>query len=276
MGPASRENSCNNAQKGVKGSWSCPTSKGATIRPTLGRGILRKPRDTGGGASERLVSTPYTDSGISSSHWMMVFGGSLLPRFRYSRHLAGRTTRTRRPTGRPGPGGRCTPAPDSPSRWRGRDLAPRVRLSGRAGTLPAMRSTEDERMSKPVIDRQTGTYVRAEATSALRRGRTERRFLVSVVWADGRTFTRLVRATSQTTAWRYAWNRAGDPVDSGSVNITSVRVVPAACLSGRPGPLADPPRRSSVAPPDRRGCSSCGLTSCSDPWLSRARRASMA
>ena len=83
-------------------------------------------------------------------------------------------------------------------------------------------------MSKPVIDRQTETNVRAEAASALRRGQTKRRFLVSVVWADGRTFTRLVRAASRTTAWRYAWDRAGDPADSGSVNFASVRVVPAA------------------------------------------------
>ncbi len=83
-------------------------------------------------------------------------------------------------------------------------------------------------MSKPVIDRQTETNVRAEAASALRRGETKRRFLVSVAWADGRTFTRLVRAASQATVWRYAWDRAEDPVDSGSLNITSIRVIPAA------------------------------------------------
>ena len=83
-------------------------------------------------------------------------------------------------------------------------------------------------MNKPLIDRQAETNVRAEAVSALRRGETKRRFLISIVWANERTFTRLVRAASSTTAWRYAWDRAEDPADSGVVNIASVRVVPAA------------------------------------------------
>ncbi len=83
-------------------------------------------------------------------------------------------------------------------------------------------------MNKPLIDRQAETNVRAEAASALRRGETKRRFLVSVVWADGRTFTRLVRAASPTTAWRYAWDRAEDPVDSCGIKIASLRVVPVA------------------------------------------------
>ncbi len=103
-------------------------------------------------------------------------------------------------------------------------MAPRLRLYGRAGPLFALRSTEDEGMNKLLIDREGETSVRAEAASALRRGETKRRFLVSVVWADGRTFSRLVRAASPTIAWRYAWDRA----ESGSINIASVRVVPAA------------------------------------------------
>ena len=127
-------------------------------------------------------------------------------------------------------------------------MAPMLRLSGRAGTLFALRSTEDERVTKPLIDRQAKTHVHAQAALAVRRGETKRRFLVSVVWADGRTFTRLVRAASRATAWRYAWGRAEDPFESGGLNIASVRVIPAAWRVVRP-------------------------TSCSDPWPSRATRA---
>lgn len=56
----------------------------------------------------------------------------------------------------------------------------------------------------------------------------KQRFLISIVWADGRALAQFVRATSKAIAWRYAWERAGNPEDMGSVDIASVQVIRAA------------------------------------------------